>query len=93
MENMKIESIKNKIVSLGGKAKIIREAKEGINGKYVDVKLDATLGNYDVEFNGEECRYFTARRISDRGHYDAGSDYNPFGFTFYYKIKNLEELV
>jgi len=90
---MKIENVKNKIISLGGEAEITREKKTGINGDYIDVKLSGTLGNYDIEFNGEECRYFTSRKISDRGHFDAGSDYNPFGYSFHYRLKNLEDLI
>lgn len=90
---MQIESIKNRILFLGGKAKITREKKEGINGEYVKTELEGTLGNYDIEFTGEECRFFTARKISDRGHFDAGSDYNPSGYIFFYKLKNLDELV
>lgn len=52
--------------------------------------LKARLGRYTIEHeNDHDC--FTA--LKDGTEYDIGSDYNPGGYEFYYRIKNLEYLI
>lgn len=49
-------------------------------------KLFATAHGHDIEVDGG---ILTVRETSKRGHYDAGSDYNPGGYMFPRTLKNL----
>lgn len=63
-----------------------------------DWEVTGTLRNYDVHMylsNGGQpedggSSYFTVRAISKRGQYDMGADYNPGGWTFCDRLKDLD---
>lgn len=89
---MKLESVKRKIDKMGGEtAWKLRDYTGGDNEYY---ELVGTLNGWDIKMrpngNEETNTYFTMRRITDRGYFDQGSDYNPSGWTFCYKVKDLE---
>lgn len=75
---MTAQNLKNKIVKLGGK---VQKTSKGVKG---------TLNGWDVHLIGHTSTFFTTRRITDRGHYDPGSDYNSGGYRFEYRLKDLE---
>lgn len=61
-------------------------------------ELSGVLGSYDVHMflsnlgtpdkGGNSC--FTVRSISRRGEYDQSSDYNPSGWTFCNRLRDLD---
>jgi hypothetical protein len=79
---MTIKSLASKIVKLGGTVEI--------NG----YTLTGELNGYDVEMQGSKyedgANFYTVRKISKRGTYDAGSDYNTGDYIFLEKINQLE---
>lgn len=77
---MRTTTMANKIKKLGGTFKITGD------------KIVGELNKYDIEMD-DNAGYFTARRITDRNHFDAGSDYNPGGYMFLRKLYQLEELI
>lgn len=94
---MKAISLKRAIERRGGKAEIIVSETRGFEGKiYLGYNLDGTLNGHDIHMilnSDKEGSFFTSRLIKNRGQYDPGSDYNSGGYTFYRKIKWLDELV
>ncbi|MEW1829406.1 hypothetical protein [Streptomyces sp. NPDC088196] len=92
---MKATNLLRAIEKLGGTAKIkVTHHEENYSypgsKPFDSFELVGTLGGYDIHMRGEECRFFTGRRISQRGYDDPGSDYNPGGYEFNYYIKDLE---
>jgi hypothetical protein len=89
---MKATSLKRAIESRGGTAEIIKtHIKSPATGKEWDrISLKGTLNGWDVEMIGDESGFFTMRRITNRGHYDPGSDYNSGGYDFCNKLKELD---
>lgn len=87
---MKAISIVKKIKSLGGDAQT--ELEEGVTtyGRFIRVHTTGTLNGYDIEMIGDDAGFFTARHISKKDFYDAGSDYNPGGYQFLDKVKDLD---
>ena len=86
---MKFTSLKNKIEKLGGTATITIEKTKFGRDYYT---LEGELNGYDIEMfcNGyDDTDFFTVRSIGKRGFHDQGSDYNPGGFLFCHKIKDL----
>jgi hypothetical protein len=87
---VKVSRLKSAIEKLGGTARIYEATKERPNAH-----LSGELNGYDVNMwfsdYGRESDWFTVRLISRRGEYDMGADYNPGGFTFLRRIKDLEE--
>lgn len=86
---MKAASLQKAIQKLGGTAEIKtvpttygekRELVGELNGH--DVHM--IISNYS---DGQD--FFTVRAITKRGEYDPGSDYNPGGYTFCNRIKDL----
>ena len=78
------------IEKLGGKAEIHTEMRRGyMGGMFETSEVIGEVAGYDVEMNGTENHCFTIRRIADRNHCDEGIDYNPGGYIFLYKIKDL----
>lgn len=86
---MKALSLKNKIEKLGGSAKIVtRELPSG----HTNSELVGEYNGYDVEMHINSdggSSFYTVRKISKRGEYDQGSDYNPGGYTFCNRINDL----
>jgi hypothetical protein len=80
---MILKNILNKVQKLGGSGEIEK-------GRYGIDKLIARLGVYTIEYK-ESDDFFTA--LKDGTVYDPGSDYNPDGYIFCYKIKNLNLLI
>lgn len=80
---MKAESIKKRIIKLGGQ--VFEDSQSN--------QLSAELGNYDIEFYKNDSRFFTSRSKDKRGYYDPGSDCNPSGYIFHYKLKELDNLI
>lgn len=92
---MKATNLLRAIEKLGGTAKIkVTHHKEDYSypgsKPFDSTELNGTLSGYDIHMYGEECGFFTARRISQRGYDDPGSDYNPGGYEFNDRIKDLE---
>ena len=91
---MKLQSVKNKIDKMGGEtAWKLRDYTGGGNEYY---ELVGTLNGWDIRMqpNGDEETnyYFRMRRTTDRDYWDPGSDYNQSGWTFCYKVKDLERI-
>lgn len=94
---MKATNLLKAIEKLGGTGSVVTrtlEMKGYCDVPYLRTKvtLTATLAGYDVEMNCDEdgeTDFYTVRRISQRGHFDAGSDYNSGGYTFCNRIKEL----
>jgi hypothetical protein len=85
---MNIKNIENKIISLGGTfntTEVLRQTGETFK------HLVGQLGKYQIEFSENASGFFTA--LKDGTKYDMGSDYNPGGYEFYEKIKDLERLI
>lgn len=72
---MTTKSIKKEILKNDGV--IIRDTEK---------KLFAMCKGYDIEFTDN---ILTMRKTSKRQYFDAGSDYNPGGFMFLRRIKDL----
>lgn len=56
-------------------------------------ELSGSLGNSDVHmFLGDDggSSYFTVREVSRRGEHDPFSDYNPGGYTFCNRLRDLD---
>ena len=95
---MKAISLLNAIKKRGGQAEIKAEAKTKYDGsKYTSYSLVAELNGYDIEMVGMGSdpddlgsSFWTARRVSGRGHYDPGSDYNPGNWEFNNRINDLD---
>jgi hypothetical protein len=68
------------IYKLGGTVSFMDETKN---------RLEAICNGYDVNQCGSSS-FVTLRKISDRGTYDQGSDYNPGGYMFLNKLKQIE---
>mgnify|MGYP001602237600 CR=1 FL=1 len=77
------------IKKLGGEATLKVETFYGSFGPTDRTSVEGTLNGYDIEWSSGNSRCFTVRRISQRGEYDPGSDYNPGGYAFYDRIKDL----
>lgn len=77
---MQKQSLLRKIVSLGGTAEILPETAQKHE------RLVGRLGNYSVSM--QWCDFFTITK--DGTEYDHGSDYNPSGAIFLYRLKDLE---
>jgi hypothetical protein len=75
---MQLKSIKREIAKLGGS--VTSETEK---------RLSAEVNGYDVEWCGSG--FLTIRAIKNRGHFDAGSDYNPGNYLFINKIKHIAE--
>ena len=87
---MTLNTLKNAIVKLGGTVTVETKNLIGyMNQPYTNTTLYATLGSYEIEFN-DGSDYFTSRRIGTK--YDMGSDYNPGGWSFCRRIKDLKSL-
>jgi hypothetical protein len=73
------------------KNNIIKTIKkiDGVILKDTENKVFATAHGYDIEWEASNLRCVTLCNSSKRHHYDAGSDYNPFGYIFVYKIKDI----
>jgi len=68
---------------------IIKQKRRGADGnEYISVHLEGVLNGHDVMMTIES--FFCSRTISKRGYFDAGSDYNPEGWEFHRKLKDLE---
>lgn len=80
LNNMTIKAIKRAILDIDGV--ILRD-----NGK----DIFATAHGYDIEFVGN-C-ILTIRKTSKRHEYDAGSDYNPGGYIFLRRIKDIKSYI
>ena len=63
--------------------------KMGGTATVEDGAVTGELNGYDIEMLGNDSRFYTIRRINKRGYYDLGSDYNPGGYTFCNRIKDL----
>jgi hypothetical protein len=88
---MKAKSLVRKINQLGGTAEIISEERTGHNDKKrMYHKVLGTLNGYDVEMIDLDSSFYTIRRISQRGAYDPGSDYNPGGWIFCHRLNELQ---
>lgn len=88
---MKAINLINAVKKLGGTATLKKvEHKDYKNEPRTSYSVEGELNGYDVHMIGQSCSFFTTRRISDRGHFDAGSDYNSGGYAFYNRIKDLE---
>lgn len=94
---MKLQSVKREIEKRGGTSTISKTLFTGFHATGNDYKhkLIGELNGYDIEMdgnglNGEESSYFVIRPISKRGEYDPSSDYNPSGYTFCNRIKELD---
>lgn len=61
---------------------------DGVILRETEKNLFAMCRGYDVEFVGGTC--LTVRKTAKRHEYDAGSDYNPGGYIFLRRIKDLE---
>ena len=76
---------------------LIREVQrlggQVVNDKHFGDGLIAVVNGYDVEYMGNNCDFYTVRSVNKRGYYDAGSDYNPCGYSYYTRIKDLERAV
>lgn len=87
---MLAKNLQKAVIQRGGEASIIERNGAGY-------ELTGTLGNYDVHMflcNGGNPAsggnsYFTVRPMAARGQYDPFSDYNPGGWTFCDRIKDL----
>lgn len=77
---MKLINFKKEIVKLGAVG-IVESERE----------ILCTINAYDVaaHVQDDEIHFFTTRKTSKRGEYDAGSDYNPGGYIFHTKLKDL----
>lgn len=87
---MKLKSLKNKIIKLGGTAEIEQITSEYIEGYgYV---LEGFLNDCTIQmkpnFGSDETDYFIVLRPNTE--YDPGSDYNPNGYIFCHRIADLE---
>lgn len=80
---MKAVTIAKEIKKLGGVYVM------ATNGRGT-AKVQGVVNGWDVVCNDDD-RYFLTRRITNRDHYDAGSDYNPEGWSFGYKVKYLQD--
>lgn len=94
---MKAINLKKEIEKRGGFAKIVVETKTASlrygqtePETYESVELIGELNGHDVHMHSDESSFYTTRRISDRGYNDPGSDYNPSGYTFCNRIKDLD---
>ena len=79
---MTIKAITSKITKLGGTYTITID-------KIGREELSGILNDHDIEFT-EGDTFYTSRSITKRDYYDAGSDYNPSGYTFHNRVKELE---
>lgn len=87
---MKIESLKRAIIKAGGTAEIRTETLKNWQGvERQERTLVGILNNHDVTMH-DNCGFFTSRAIEDRGYYDPGSDYNPSGYTFHRRVKDID---
>ena len=75
---------------------IAREVKK-LGGVYImatnergQKKVQGLLNGWDIVCTDDDS-YFLARRVTQRGSYDAGSDYNPMGWAFNYKVKYIND--
>lgn len=94
---MKAITLQREIIKRGGNARIVNEHVTGAAGEWERSDLLGELNGYDIEMiltNGRtitgENDFYTVRRVSDRGYFDPGSDYNSGGYTFCHKIKDLD---
>lgn len=97
---MKALSLVNAIKKMGGTAKIVSENKsseiQGVRREWVSSEVVGELNGYDIQmYLGEDdsSSFFTARKIANRGYFDAGADYNTGGFEYNHRVKDLERYV
>lgn len=86
---MKIQSIHDKILKLGGTAEIKNDTRRRSPSMY----LEGILNGYDIHMstNSDGTQdYYTVRAIHNRDEYDMGADYNPGGFIFCRRVKDLD---
>ena len=88
---MTLKNISNTIIKLGGTVTIETLNKKGYDGTpWTKTYLKGTLNGYEIEFS-EGSNYFTSRKIGTVE--DMGSDYNPGGWRFDERVKDLNELL
>jgi hypothetical protein len=93
---MKLANLKRAIEKRGGEATVTQETlTDRYTGRdWPHWELSGTLNGHDVSMTGsngtDSCGFYTTRAIAKRGHYDMGSDYNPGGWTFCNRLKDLE---
>ena len=75
---MNIKNIQSKIMNLGGTYQV--------NGQ----KLVGQVGKYQINFIDGDDFVMTRK---DGTKFDMGSDYNPSGYEYYSKIKDLDRLL
>lgn len=88
---MKAASLVKKIEALGGTAAVVSEkhswgAQQTVSGQLVGYDIRMVLQDGGASF-------FTSRAQSKRGQYDPGSDYNPGGYSYHRRLRDLEWLV
>jgi hypothetical protein len=79
---MKATSLAIEIIARGGSAEL-KHDERGRTG------VVGTLNGYDIEMMCGSEDFYTIRKIDKRDYFDAGSDYNPGGYTFCHRIKDL----
>lgn len=91
---MKAANLVSAIKRMGGTAKIVSEPKhseiQGIRREWVSHEVVGELNGYDIQMHGLDQSFWTARKVSNRGYFDAGADYNTGGYEFNHRIKDLE---
>lgn len=90
---MKATSLKRAIESRGGSAEIVVSYPFPEHTTTAKIELVGELAGYDLHMHGDHSDFYTGRRQSKRGEYDPGSDYNPGGYTFLNRLKDLDWLV
>lgn len=89
---MKAMSLIRKIEKLGGTAEIVSEESRGYDGQaWASHEVVGELNGYDIHMDDLESDFYTVRSVEQRGHYDPGSDYNPGGYSFRYRLSDLEQ--
>lgn len=92
---MKATTLKRAIEKRGGTARIITEQlkpNEFRPNGGTSVNLYGELRGYDIHMIGDESSFYTGRRVTQRGHYDPGSDYNSGGYTYCHRQNDLDWL-
>ncbi|QOH56222.1 hypothetical protein [Rhodococcus rhodochrous] len=89
---MKANSLVSKIQKMGGTASLISEKRTDYDGRpWTKHEVVGELNGFDIHMDDLESDYFTVRHESKRDHFDPGSDYNPGGFRFCYRLRDLEQ--
>jgi len=60
---------------------------DGVILRETETRIFGMCRGYDIEFIGGSV--LTMRRTKNRATYDAGSDYNPGGYMFLRRIKDI----